>query len=160
MPSFDAVSEVDAHELTNALDQVNREISNRYDFRGSDAKVAQEDSALRIEAQSEFQIDQIYDILIQKMAKRRIDVGCLERGQVEEANLRARQVVAVRQGIDQAIAKKMVKIIKDSKIKVQTAIQGDKLRVSGKKRDDLQKVMNLLRDAGLGIPVQFDNFRD
>ena len=160
MPSFDAVSEVDAHELTNALDQANREISNRYDFRGSDAKVAQEDSALRIEAQSEFQIDQIYDILIQKMAKRRIDVGCLERGQVEEANLRARQVVAVRQGIDQAIAKKMVKIIKDSKIKVQTAIQGDKLRVSGKKRDDLQKVMNLLRDAGLGIPVQFDNFRD
>lgn len=160
MPSFDAVSEVDAHELTNALDQANREISNRYDFRGSDAKVAQEDSALRIEAQSEFQIDQIYDILIQKMAKRRIDVGCLERGQVEEANLRARQVVAVRQGIDQAIAKKMVKVIKDSKIKVQTAIQGDKLRVSGKKRDDLQKVMSLLRDAKLGIPVQFENFRD
>lgn len=160
MPSFDAVSEVDAHELTNALDQANREISNRYDFRGSDAKVAQEDSALRIEAQSEFQIDQIYDILTQKMAKRRVDVGCLERGQVEEANLRARQVVAVRQGIDQAIAKKMVKIVKDSKIKVQTAIQGDKVRVSGKKRDDLQKVMSLLRDAKLGIPVQFENFRD
>lgn len=160
MPSFDAVSEVDAHELTNALDQANREISNRYDFRGSDAKVAQEDSALRIEAQSEFQIDQIYDILTQKMAKRRVDVGCLERGQVEEANLRARQVVAVRQGIDQAIAKKMIKIVKDSKIKVQTAIQGDKVRVSGKKRDDLQKVMSLLRDAKLGIPVQFENFRD
>lgn len=160
MPSFDAVSEVDTHELTNALDQTNREISNRYDFRGSDAKVAQEDSALRIEAQSEFQIDQIYDILTQKMAKRRVDVGCLERGQVEEANLRARQVVAVRQGIDQAIAKKMIKIVKDSKIKVQTAIQGDKVRVSGKKRDDLQKVMSLLRDAKLGIPVQFENFRD
>lgn len=160
MPSFDAVSEVDTHELTNALDQANREISNRYDFRGSDAKVVQEDSALRLEAQSEFQIDQIYDILTQKMAKRRVDVGCLERGQVEEANLRARQVVAVRQGIDQAIAKKMVKIVKDSKVKVQTAIQGDKLRVSGKKRDDLQKVMSLLRDAKLGIPVQFENFRD
>lgn len=160
MPSFDAVSEVDTHELTNALDQANREISNRYDFRGSDAKVVQEDSALRIEAQSEFQIDQIYDILTQKMAKRRVDVGCLERGQVEEANLRARQVVAVRQGIDQAIAKKMIKIVKDSKIKVQTAIQGDKVRVSGKKRDDLQKVMSLLRDAKLGIPVQFENFRD
>ena len=160
MPSFDAVSEVDTHELTNALDQANREISNRYDFRGSDAKVVQEDSALRIEAQSEFQIDLIYDILTQKMAKRRIDVGCLERGQVEEANLRARQVVAVRQGIDQVIAKKMVKIIKDSKVKVQTAIQGDKVRVSGKKRDDLQKVMSLLRDAKLGIPVQFENFRD
>lgn len=160
MPSFDAVSEVDTHELTNALDQTNREISNRYDFRGSDAKVVQEDSALRLEAQSEFQIDQIYDILTQKMAKRRVDVGCLERGQVEEANLRARQVVAVRQGIDQAIAKKMIKIVKDSKIKVQTAIQGDKVRVSGKKRDDLQKVMSLLRDAKLGIPVQFENFRD
>lgn len=160
MPSFDAVSEVDTHELTNALDQTNREISNRYDFRGSDAKVVQEDSALRIEAQSEFQIDQIYDILTQKMAKRRVDVGCLERGQVEEANLRARQVVAVRQGIDQTIAKKMIKIVKDSKIKVQTAIQGDKVRVSGKKRDDLQKVMSLLRDAKLGIPVQFENFRD
>ncbi len=159
MPSFNAVSEVDTHELTNALDQTNREISNRYDFRGSDAKVVQEDSALRIEAQSEFQIDQIYDILTQKMAKRRVDVGCLERGQVEEANLRARQVVAVRQGIDQAIAKKMIKIVKDSKIKVQTAIQGDKVRVSGKKRDDLQKVMSLLRDAKLGIPVQFENFR-
>ena len=160
MPSFDAVSEVDTHELTNALDQTNREISNRYDFRGSDAKVVQEDSALRLKAQSEFQIDQIYDILTQKMAKRRVDVGCLERGQVEEANLRARQVVAVRQGIDQAIAKKMIKIVKDSKIKVQTAIQGDKVRVSGKKRDDLQKVMSLLRDAKLGIPVQFENFRD
>ena len=160
MPSFDAVSEVDAHELTNALDQTNREISNRYDFRGSDAKVRQEDFALRIEAQSEFQINQVYDILIQKMAKRRIDVGCLERGEVEEANMRARQVLAVRQGIDQATAKKMVKLIKDSKIKVQAAIQGDKVRVSGKKRDDLQKVMSMLRDAKLGIPVQFDNFRD
>ncbi|MCY3802861.1 MAG: YajQ family cyclic di-GMP-binding protein [Gammaproteobacteria bacterium] len=160
MPSFDAVSEVDSHELTNALDQANREISNRYDFRGSDAKIHQEDSALHIEAQSEFQIDQIYDILIQKMAKRGIDVGCLERGQVEEANMRARQALAVHQGIDQSIAKKMVKLIKDSKIKVQTAIQGDKVRVSGKKRDDLQKVMSMLRDAKLGIPVQFDNFRD
>lgn len=160
MPSFDAVSEVDTHELTNALDQANREISNRYDFRGSDAKVDREDSALRIEAQSEFQIDQVYDILTQKMAKRRIDVDCLARGKVEEANLRARQVVAVRQGVDQATAKKMVKLIKDSRIKVQTAIQGDKVRVSGKKRDDLQKVMGLLRDAKLGIPLQFDNFRD
>lgn len=160
MPSFDAVSEVDTHELTNALDQTNREISNRYDFRGSDAKVDREDSALRIEAQSEFQIDQVYDILTQKMAKRRIDVDCLARGKVEEANLRARQVVAVRQGVDQATAKKMVKLIKDSRIKVQTAIQGDKVRVSGKKRDDLQKVMGLLRDAKLGIPLQFDNFRD
>ena len=160
MPSFDAVSEVDTHELTNALDQANREISNRYDFKGSDAKILHEDSILRIEAQSKFQIDQIFDILIQKMSKRGIDVDCLNRASVEEANMRARQVISIRQGIDQDIAKKMVKAVKDSRIKVQTAIQGDKLRVSGNKRDDLQKVMSIFREAKLGIPLQFDNFRD
>ncbi|MCY4420897.1 MAG: YajQ family cyclic di-GMP-binding protein [Gammaproteobacteria bacterium] len=160
MPSFDAVSEVDTHELTNALDQANREISNRYDFKGSDAKILHEDSILRIEAQSKFQIDQIFDILIHKMSKRGIDVDCLNRAPVEEANMRARQVISIRQGIDQDIAKKMVKAVKDSRIKVQTAIQGDKLRVSGKKRDDLQKVMSIFREAKLGIPLQFDNFRD
>ena len=160
MPSFDAVSEVDIHELTNALDQANREISNRYDFKESDAKILHEDSTLRIEAQSKFQIDQIYDILIQKMSKRGIDVDCLQRATVEEANMRARQIISINQGIDHDIAKRMVKTIKDSKIKVQAAIQGTKLRVSGKKRDDLQKVMNMLMEAKLGIPVQFDNFRD
>ncbi len=160
MPSFDTVSEVDIHELTNALDQTNREISNRYDLKGSDAKVIREDLNLCIEAQSEFQIDQTYDILIQKMSKRGIDVGCMQRGRVEEANMRARQTLVVRQGIDQETAKKMVRLIKDSKIKVQTAIQGEKLRVSGKKRDDLQKVMGILKEAKLGVPLQFDNFRD
>jgi len=160
MPSFDTVSEVDAHELTNALDQANREIANRYDFKGSDARVVQEDANLRIEAQSEFQLDQIYDILIQKMSKRGIDVICMERGKVEEANMRAKQPLIIRQGIDKEIAKKMVKLIKDSKIKVQAAIQGEKLRVAGKKRDDLQKVMSMLEDAKLGLPLQFNNFRD
>lgn len=160
MPSFDTVSEVDAHELTNAVDQANREISNRYDFKGSDAKVVMENDNLRIEAQSEFQLDQINDILIQKMAKRGIDVACMERGKIEEANMRAKQPILVRQGIDKEIAKKMVKLIKDSKIKVQAAIQGEKLRVTGKKRDHLQEVMSMLEEADLGIPLQFNNFRD
>ncbi|MEJ2116205.1 MAG: YajQ family cyclic di-GMP-binding protein [Gammaproteobacteria bacterium] len=160
MPSFDTVSEVDAHEVSNAIDQANREISNRYDFKGSDAKVKQEEVNLRIEAQSEFQLDQVYDILITKMAKRGIDVMCLERGKVEEANMRARQPIILRQGIDKDSARKMVKLIKDSKIKVQAAIQGEKLRVTGKKRDDLQNIMSLLKEADLGLPLQFNNFRD
>lgn len=159
MPSFDAVSEVDSHELSNALDQTNREISNRYDLKGSDAKVIHEDATLCIEAQSEFQIDQIYDILIQKMSKRGIDISCLLRGRVEETNMRARQTLMVRQGIDRETAKKIVKLIKDSKIKVQTVKQGDKLRVSGKKRDDLQKIMGIIKEAKLGIPLQFENLR-
>ena len=160
MPSFDTVSEVDTHELTNAVDQANREITNRYDFKGSDAKVVMENDNLRIEAQSEFQLDQINDILIQKMAKRGIDVTCMERGKIEEANMRAKQPIIVRQGIDKETAKKMVKLIKDSKIKVQAAIQGEKLRVTGKKRDHLQEVMSKLEDANLGLPLQFNNFRD
>ncbi len=160
MPSFDTVSEVDAHELSNAIDQTSREISTRFDFKGSNAKVSQEESNIRIEAKSEFQLGQIYDILITKMSKRGIDVMCLERGKVEEANMCARQQIILRQGIDKDVAKKIVKLIKDSKIKVQAAIQGEKLRVTGKKRDDLQNVMNLLKEAELGVPLQFNNFRD
>lgn len=160
MPSFDIVSEVDAHELSNAIDQANREVSNRYDFKGSNSKVVQEEVNLRLEAQSEFQLDQVYDILITKMAKRGIDVMCLERGKVEEANMRARQVIILRQGVDKDTARKMVKLIKDSKIKVQASIQGEKLRVTGKKRDDLQNVMSVLKEADLGLPLQFNNFRD
>lgn len=160
MPSFDTVSEVDEHELSNAIDQASREISTRFDFKGSDAKITQEDPNLRIQAKSEFQLGQVYDILITKMSKRGIDVMCLERGKVEEANMCARQAVILRQGIDKDSAKKLVKLIKDSKIKVQASIQGEKLRVTGKKRDDLQKVMALLKDAEVGLPLQFDNFRD
>ncbi len=160
MPSFDVVSEIDEHEFTNALDQANREISNRYDFKGSNAKVSQEDAHLRIEAQSEFQLDQIYDIVTTKMSKRGIDVGCLEKGKIEEANMRARQLVTIRQGIDKEMAKKMVKMVKDSKLKVQAAIQGEKLRISGKKRDDLQEVIEIFKQASLGLPLQYINFRD
>ena len=160
MPSFDVVSEVDAHELTNAVDQANREIANRYDFKGSGAKVVLEEGNLRVEGQSEFQLDQIYDILVKKMSKRGIDLGCMERGKIEEANMRAKQQIAVHQGIGKEAAKKLVKQIKDSKIKVQAAIQGEKLRVTGKKRDDLQSVISMLEEAKSDVPLQFNNFRD
>jgi uncharacterized protein YajQ (UPF0234 family) len=160
MPSFDAVSEVDAHELNNAIDQTSREISTRFDFKDSNAKVSHEEPNIRIEAKSEYQLGQVYDILITKMSKRGIDVKCLERGKVEEANMCARQQIMLKQGIEKDTAKKIVKLIKDSKFKVQTAIQGEKLRVTGKKRDDLQSVMSLLKEAKLGVPLQFNNFRD
>ena len=160
MPSFDVVSEVDHHELSNALDQANREIGTRYDFKGSNARIESSGNQLTLEAESEFQVNQMVPILKEKMSKRGIDVDCLEFGDVVEMNKRARQPVTVREGLDKDLARKMVKLIKDSKIKVQAAIQGEQLRVNGKKRDDLQQVMQMLREAGLGIPLQFNNFRD
>ncbi len=160
MPSFDVVSEVDQHELKNALDQANREIGTRYDFKGSGAKIDQTDNSLMLEAEAEFQIKQMIPILKEKMSKRGIDVICLEFGDVVEMNKRVRQPATVREGLDSDLARKMVKLIKESKLKVQAAIQGEQLRVTGKKRDDLQQVMQLLRDAKLGIPLQFNNFRD
>ena len=160
MPSFDVVSEIDHHELKNALDQANREIGTRYDFKGSDARIEQSGNELSLEAESEFQIKQMVPILKEKMSRRSIDVDCLDFGDVVEMNRRARQPVRVQEGLDKDIARKMVKIIKDSKLKVQAAIQGDQLRVNGKKRDDLQQVMQILREAKLGIPLQFNNFRD
>jgi uncharacterized protein YajQ (UPF0234 family) len=160
MPSFDVVSEVDKHELSNALDQANREIGTRYDFKGSNARVEQSGNLLNLEAESEFQVKQMIPILKEKMAKRGIDVECLEFGEVVEMNKRARQPVTVREGLDKELARKMVKLVKDSKLKVQAAVQGEQLRVTGKKRDDLQQVMQILRSAGLGIPLQFNNFRD
>lgn len=160
MPSFDVVSEVDQHELRNALDQANREIGTRYDFKGSDASIAQAERQLTLEAESEFQLKQMAPILKEKLSKRGIDVDCLEFGEIVEMNRRARQPVAVREGIDTELARKMVKLVKGSKLKVQAAIQGEQLRITGKKRDDLQSVMQLLREAGLGLPLQFNNFRD
>ena len=160
MPSFDTVSEVNHHELSNAIDQANREIGTRYDFKGSDAKIEQVDNQLTLSAESDFQIKQMTPILKEKMSKRGIDVSCLEFSDVIEMNKRARQQVLVREGLDQELARKIVRIIKDSKIKAQAAIQGDQVRVTGKKRDDLQQIMKLLRKANLGIPLQFNNFRD
>jgi uncharacterized protein YajQ (UPF0234 family) len=160
MPSFDTVSEVDHHELSNAIDQANREIGTRYDFKGSGARIEQTDNQLSLNAESEFQIKQMTPILKEKMSKRGIDVSCLEFPDIVEMNKRASQQVLVREGLDQDLARKIVRLIKDSKIKAQVAIQGDQVRVSGKKRDNLQQIMQLLREANLGIPLQFNNFRD
>ena len=160
MPSFDVVSEVDQHELKNALDQANREIGTRYDFKGSNANISQAGNDLTFEAEAEFQIKQMIPILKEKMSKRGIDASCLEFGDVVEMNKRARQPAMVREGLDSDLARKMVKLIKNGKLKVQTAIQGEQLRITGKKRDDLQQVMQMLREAKLGIPLQFNNFRE
>ncbi|MEM9601860.1 MAG: YajQ family cyclic di-GMP-binding protein [Pseudomonadota bacterium] len=160
MPSFDIVSEVDAHELQNAIDQVNREIGNRFDFKGADARVELNTPTLTLSAQSDFQVKQIRPMLYERLAKRGIDVQCLDEGAVEPTGQRARQLITVREGVDKDLARKVVKLVKDSKLKVQAAVQGDQVRVSGKKRDDLQKVMAVIRGAELGQPLQFNNFRD
>lgn len=160
MPTFDTVSEVDHHELSNAIDQANREIGTRYDFKGSDSKIEQTANELTLISESEFQIKQMAPILKEKMAKRGIDVSCLEFADIIEMNKKAKQQVTVKEGLDKDIARKIVKLIKESKIKVQAAIQDEQVRVTGKKRDELQQVMQLLREANLGIPLQFNNFRD
>ena len=160
MPSFDIVSEVDHHELSNAIDQANREIGTRYDFKGSDARIEQAHNQLTLITESESQIKQMTPILKEKMSKRGIDVNCLEFADIVEMNKKARQQVLVREGLDKELARKIVKLIKDSKLKVQASIQGEQVRVNGKKRDDLQQVMKLLKEANLGIPLQFNNFRD
>jgi uncharacterized protein YajQ (UPF0234 family) len=160
MPTFDAVSEVDHHELSNAIDQANREIGTRYDFKGSDSKIEQSSNELTLISESEFQIKQMAPILKEKMAKRGIDVSCLDFADIIEMNKKAKQQVTVKEGLDKDIARKIVKLIKESKIKVQAAIQDEQVRVTGKKRDELQQVMQLLREADLGIPLQFNNFRD
>ncbi len=160
MPSFDVVSEVDKHELTNAVDQTNREVSNRFDFKGTNARVERNDNALTVIAAVEFQIKQIVDILQGRMTKRGIDIDCLDFQEITESNNEARQNVTVREGIEKDVARKMIKLIKDSKLKVQAQIQQNQLRVSGKKRDDLQSVIVELKAAKLGLPLQYVNFRD
>ena len=160
MSSFDVVSEVDLQEVRNAADQANREVGTRFDFKGSDAKVSLDGAIVTLQAESEFQLEQMMDILQKKLAKRSVDIGCLEIGKAETANNRARQAVTIRQGIDTDTARRMVKEIKASKIKVQAQIQGEQVRVSGKKRDDLQAVIALLKGMDFGLPLQFINFRD
>ncbi|PHS70979.1 MAG: YajQ family cyclic di-GMP-binding protein [Methylophaga sp.] len=161
MPSFDVVSEIDKHELTNAVDQANREIGNRFDFRGTDAQVEQSDKLLTIHADSDFQLDQVLDILRLKLVKRGIEVSCLEvKDSVGNGKMRKQDVI-IREGIDKDLSRKIVKLIKQSKAKVQAAIQGDSVRITGKKRDDLQGAMALLRDnESIEMPLQFNNFRD
>ena len=160
MPSFDIVSEVDLHELNNAVDQANREVGTRFDFKGVDAEFTLADSVITLTAQVDFQIQQMLDILKSKMVKRGIDITCLKEGDVTVTGQRASLPVTVQQGIESDLARKIVKMVKDTKIKVQTAIQGEKLRVTGKKRDDLQQGIAMLKDASLGVPLQYNNFRD
>ena len=160
MPSFDVVSEFDAHEASNAVDQANREVSNRFDFKGTGSKYELEDSLITLTTQSDFQLKQMMDILQQKMSKRGIDIGCLKEEEPEITGSEARQKVIMRQGIETPLAKDLVKQIKSSKLKVQASIQGEKLRVSGKKRDDLQAVISLLKEADSDMPLQYENFRD
>ena len=160
MPSFDVVSEFDAHEATNAVDQANREVSNRFDFKDTGSRFELENDVVALTSQSDFQLKQMMDILRQKLSKRGIDVGCLQEEEPEITGTEAKQKVIMQQGIDTPLAKELVKKIKASKIKVQASIQGEKLRVSGKKRDNLQSVIALLKDADAGLPLQYENFRD
>jgi uncharacterized protein YajQ (UPF0234 family) len=160
MPSFDVVSEFDAHEATNAVDQASREVNTRFDFKGTGSKFVLEDGVVNLTSQSDFQLQQMLDILRQKLSKRGIDVACMQEEESEMSGTEARQKVTLRQGIETSLARDLVKKIKASKIKVQSAIQGEKLRISGKKRDDLQSVIALLKDADVDIPLQYENFRD
>jgi len=160
MPSFDIVSEVDVQEVSNAVDQASREVGTRFDFKGSNARYERAENVVTQRADSEFQLQQMRDILYGKLVKRGVDIRCAELGKLEQAGKEARQSVTLRQGIDSELARRIVKLIKESKIKVQASIQGDQVRVSGKKRDDLQEVMAMLRKAELPMPLQFNNFRD
>lgn len=160
MPSFDVVSEVDMHEAANAVDQANREIGTRFDFKGVDASFELNGNDILLVAEAEFQIDQMMEILKNKMVKRNLDVTALEPGEVEVTGQKTRLKATLQQGIDQDTARRIVKKVKEQKMKVQVAIQGEKLRVTGKKRDDLQAVIAVLRDEDWGQPLQFNNFRD
>jgi len=161
MPSFDVVSEVNKVELANSLDQANKEITNRFDFKGSDARIESKELELTLYADDDFKLSQVHDVLIAKMAKRGIDVRVLEEGKKEKVSgNKLKEIIKVKNGIGQDLGKKMVKLIKDSKIKVQASIQGETVRVTGAKRDDLQAVMQLLKKDISELPLQFNNFRD
>ncbi len=160
MPSFDIVSEVDLHELTNAVDQANRLISNRFDFKGVDASFERNERQVTLIAEGNFQLQQMVDILRSALMKCKIDPEAMDVGQEQTSGKGVKQIVTLKHGLESELAKKIVKKIKDEKMKVQASIQGDSVRVTGKKRDDLQQVMALLRGAEMGQPMQFNNFRD
>lgn len=161
MPSFDIVSELDQHQVTNAVDQANRLVGNRFDFKGVDARFEQSGkNEVLLRAEAEFQVRQMVDILQAELVRKGIDLACLEEGKLEEAHKSARLTIKLREGIDTELAKKIVKLIKDAKLKVQAQIQGEQVRVTGKKRDDLQECIALVKSAQLDMPLQFSNFRD
>jgi cyclic-di-GMP-binding protein len=160
MPSFDIVSEINAHEVSNAVDQAAREVGQRFDFKGSNAKYDLKDSVVTLSAQADFQLKQMLEILRLKLAKRGIDVACLKVDEPVTTGQTARQVVTLREGIDSELGRKIQRQIKDSKLKVQAALQDQQVRVTGKNRDDLQAAIALVRKGGYELPLQFTNFRD
>ena len=160
MPSFDIVSEVNQHEVTNAVDQASREVDQRFDFKGTDAKFEQKDTVVTLSAPADFQLKQMLEILKLKLSRRGIDVACLKVDEPVTTGQTARQVVTLRQGVDTELGKKIQRLIKDSKLKVQAAIQDKQVRVTGKSRDDLQSAIALVRKGGFDLPLQFTNFRD
>ena len=160
MPSFDVVSELDLHEVTNAVDQASRELAQRFDFKGTNAAFELEETTVTMSAEAEFQLKQMLEILKLRISKRGIDVKCLEIKDPEVNLAKAKQQVIVKHGIDADTGRKVSRLVKDSKLKVQAQLQGDKVRVTGKKRDDLQEAIAFLRKADVGVPLQFNNFRD
>lgn len=160
MPSFDIVSNIDQHEVTNAVDQTNREVSTRFDFKDTNARVELNKDKITIIAPTDFQLKQVDEILRNKFAKRNVDIRSMTYKDIDTNLSEAKQIIEVKQGIDQEHAKKITKLIKESGLKVQASIQGDQVRVTGKKRDDLQEAIALLRGANVGIPLQYMNFRD
>jgi len=161
MPSFDIVSEVNQVEVRNAIDQANKEISTRFDFKGSDARVEYDGKALTLFADDDFKVRQVTDIVVARLAKRQVDVRSLNYGDTEKiSGNKVKQAVTVRTGVEQDLAKKLVKLLKESKLKVQASIQGDAVRVSGAKKDDLQAAIALVRKSITDYPLQFQNFRD
>ncbi|WP_417596610.1 YajQ family cyclic di-GMP-binding protein [Oceanospirillum sp.] len=160
MPSFDVVSELDMHQVTNAVDQSNRVVKNRFDFKGVDARFLRKENVVEVVSESEFQVRQMVDMLQAELIRREVDVKCMEVGDIIESGKTAKAIVTLQEGIDTDTARKIVKMIKQEKLKVQAAIQGDQVRVTGKKRDDLQQVIAFLRQSELDIPLQYQNFRD
>jgi cyclic-di-GMP-binding protein len=160
MPSFDIVSELNEHEVANAIDQANREVGTRFDFKGTNAKFELKDLVITLTAQADFQLKQMMDILRLKLTKRGVDVTCMKIDEPIMSGQTAKQIVTLRQGIDAELGKKIQRLIKDSKLKIQAAIQDKQVRVTGKSRDDLQEAIALVRGAKLDLPMQFTNFRD
>jgi len=160
MPTFDIISEFDTHEVKNAIDQANKEIATRFDFKGTDSSVELTDDKLIMISESTFQLQQIFSVVCTKLSRRGVDVGCMDVSDAKGSGKLMRQEITLKQGLEITLAKKIVKLIKDKKLKVQAAIQGDKVRVTGKKRDDLQEVIQMLKDEKLEMPLQYDNFRD
>ncbi len=160
MPSFDIKSELNAHEVTNGVDQANRVIENRFDFKGTGARFDLSEGKVTLSSQEEFQLHQMLPILKESLAKRGVDLKSLKIESIEVSTGSAKQEILLKEGIDQEIAKKITQMIKSSKIKVQASVQGDSIRVNGKKRDELQQVINMLKEANFDLPLQFENFRD